>query len=45
MNVTLRGKLWDLGSDGEFIAVSKDSIFTGQSVKGASMVNMYLIDK
>jgi hypothetical protein len=42
MNVTLRGKLWDLGSDGEFIAVSKDSVFTGSPGKGASMVNMYI---
>jgi predicted amidohydrolase len=42
MNVTLRGKLWDLGSDGEFIAVSKDSVFTGYPGKGASMVNMYI---
>jgi hypothetical protein len=42
INVTLRGKLWDLGSDGEFIAVSKDSVFTGYPGKGASMVNMYI---
>lgn len=42
INVTLRGKLWDLGSDGEFIAVSKDSVYTGQPGKGASLVNMYL---
>jgi Carbon-nitrogen hydrolase len=42
INVTLRGKLWDLGSDGEFIAVSKDSVFTGNPGKGASMVNMYI---
>jgi hypothetical protein len=42
INVTLRGKLWDLGSDGEFIAVSKDSVYTGQPVKGASMVNLYI---
>ena len=34
INVTLRGKLWDLGSDGEFIAVSKDSVYTGQPGKG-----------
>jgi hypothetical protein len=45
INVTLRGKLWDLGSDGEFIAVSKDSVFTGLPGKGASMVNMYLNGK
>lgn len=42
MSVTLRGKLWDLGSDGEFIAVSKDTMYTGQPGKGASLVNMYI---
>jgi len=42
INVTLRGKLWDMGSDGEFIAVSKDSVHTGYPGKGASMINMYI---
>jgi hypothetical protein len=42
VNVTLRGKLWDLGTDGEFIAVSKDSVYTGKPGSGASMVCLYL---
>ena len=42
MNVTLRGKLWDLGTDGEFIAVSKDSIYSGKPGQKASLVNMYI---
>ncbi|MCU0379742.1 MAG: hypothetical protein MUE58_00995 [Chitinophagaceae bacterium] len=42
MNVTLRGKLWDLGSDGEFIAVTPDSVYTGQKVEGGSMVCLYI---
>jgi hypothetical protein len=41
MIATLRGKLWDMGSDGEFIAVSGDSTYTGRKIPGASLVNMY----
>lgn len=41
MIATLRGKLWDLGSDGEFIAISGDSVYTGRRTAGASLVNMY----
>ncbi len=42
LNVTLRGKLWDLGSDGEFIAVTPDSVYHGQRGEGASMVCLYI---
>jgi hypothetical protein len=42
LNVTLRGKLWDLGSDGEFIAVTPDSVYTGQKGEGGSLVCLYI---
>lgn len=42
INVTLKGKLWDLGTDGEFIAISKDTIYTGKPGQKASLVNMYI---
>lgn len=42
VNVTLRGRLWNLGTDGEFIVVSKDSVYTGKPTDGASMVCLYL---
>jgi hypothetical protein len=42
VNVTLKGKLWNLGTDGEFIVVSKDSVYTGKPGDGASMVCLYL---
>jgi hypothetical protein len=42
MNVSLRGKLWDMGSDGEIIAVSGDSVFCGQPLKGASMACLWI---
>jgi hypothetical protein len=40
--VTLRGKLWNLGTDGEFIAVTPQGVYTGQPGQGASMVCVYL---
>jgi hypothetical protein len=40
--VTLRGKLWDMGTDGEFIAVTPQGVYTGQPGNGASMVSVYL---
>lgn len=42
MIVPLRGKLWDLGTDGSIIAVAHDSVFTARSSSGAAIVNMYL---
>jgi predicted amidohydrolase len=42
VNVTLKGKLWNLGTDGEFIVVSQDSVYTGKPGNGASMVCLYL---
>jgi hypothetical protein len=40
--VPLRGKLWDLGTDGSIIAVAGDSVFTARRSTGAAIVNMYL---
>jgi hypothetical protein len=40
--VTLRGTLWNLGTDGEFIAVTPQGVYTGQPGEGASMVCVYL---
>jgi predicted amidohydrolase len=42
VHVTLRGRLWNLGTDGEFIVVSKDTVYTGKPADGASMVCLYL---
>jgi hypothetical protein len=42
MVVPLRGKLWDLGTDGSIIAVAGDSVFTARRSTGAAIVNMYL---
>jgi len=42
MIVPLRGKLWDLGTDGSIIAVAGDSVFTARRSTGAAIVNMYL---
>ena len=42
LNVTLRGRLWDLGTDGEFIAVTPDSVYQGQRGDGASMVCVFI---
>jgi predicted amidohydrolase len=40
--VSLRGKMWDMGSDGEFIAVQRDTVTNGHPVKGASMICLWL---
>jgi hypothetical protein len=40
--VPLRGKLWDLGTDGSIIAMAGDSIFTARKSTGAAILNMYL---
>ena len=42
MVVPLRGKLWDLGTDGSIIAVAGDSIFTARKSTGAAILNMYI---
>ena len=44
MIVPLRGKLWDLGSDGEIIAVAGDSVYTSRKSQGAAMVNLWIGD-
>jgi predicted amidohydrolase len=42
ITVSLRGKLWDLGADGEIIAVNRGSVFTPSHMNGASMVCMWV---
>ena len=42
MIVPLRGKLWDLGSDGEIIAVAGDSVYSSRKSQGAAMVNLWI---
>ncbi len=42
MAASLRGKMWDMGNDGEFIAVHQDSTSNGHSVNGASLVCLWL---
>ncbi|MDX2047234.1 MAG: nitrilase-related carbon-nitrogen hydrolase [Chitinophagaceae bacterium] len=42
ITVSLRGKLWDLGADGEIIAVNRSSVFTPSYMNGASMVCMWV---
>jgi hypothetical protein len=42
MVVPLRGKLWDLGTDGSMIAVAGDSVFTARKSTGAAILNMYI---
>lgn len=42
INVSLRGSLWDMGSDGEIIAVSGDSVICGPPLKGASMACLWI---
>ena len=39
---TLKGKLWDLGTDGEYLVVTPDSVSLGPKGPGASLVNLYL---
>lgn len=42
MLVPLRGRLWDLGSDGGIIAVGKGGRHLGENRKGATMLNLNL---
>jgi predicted amidohydrolase len=42
INVFLRGKLWDLGSDGSIITLKDDSVSKAKKVEGASLVNLWL---
>lgn len=42
MTVSLRGKLWDLGTDGELIIYNKGAVICPAPMEGASMVNMWL---
>jgi hypothetical protein len=42
MCVSLRGRMWDLGSDGEIIAVNGENVFCGPPLKGASMACMWI---
>jgi predicted amidohydrolase len=42
MMVSLRGKMWDMGSDGEIIAISGDKVFCGPPLKGASMACLWI---
>jgi len=42
MTVSLRGKLWDLGTDGELIVYNRGQIFSPQHLDGASMVNLWI---
>ena len=40
-NVFLRGKLWDLGSDGYSIIIKDGQLETGRHVDGASIINVW----
>lgn len=42
VNVFLRGRLWDLGSDGQTIAVTKEEIHLGPLVDGPAVVNLWI---
>ena len=42
MAVSLRGKLWDLGTDGEVIVYNRGQVFSPESMQGASLVNMWI---
>lgn len=42
MVVFLRGRLWDLGSDGQTITVLDGATQTGPAVEGAAIVNLWL---
>ena len=45
INVFLRGKLWDLGSDGQATGVLGDEVYTCPRVDGAVMMNLWLTPK
>ncbi len=42
MTVSLRGKLWDLGTDGELIVYNRGKIFSPAPTEGASMVSLWI---
>jgi hypothetical protein len=42
INVFLRGRLWDLGSDGQALAVLGDTTYTGPDTEGGALVNLWL---
>ena len=42
ITVSLRGKLWDLGTDGELIVYNKGEVFCPPPMEGASMVNLWI---
>jgi hypothetical protein len=42
MTVSLRGKLWDLGTDGELIVYDRGRVFSPEPMDGASMVCLWL---
>ena len=42
LNVFLRGELWDLGSDGATLRVSRDGSHRGAMVRGAALTNLWL---
>ncbi|MCO4293969.1 carbon-nitrogen hydrolase family protein [Solitalea sp. MAHUQ-68] len=42
INVFLRGKLWDLGSDGSTIYLKNDTLGNSSNKNGASIVNIWL---
>ncbi len=42
MTVSLRGKLWDLGTDGELIVYNRGKVFCPSPMEGASIVNLWI---
>jgi hypothetical protein len=42
INVFLRGRLWDLGSDGRVLAVLGDTSYVGPETEGSALVNLWL---
>lgn len=42
MTVSLRGKLWDLGTDGELIVYNRGKIFCPAPMEGASLVSLWI---
>jgi hypothetical protein len=42
MQVFLRGRIWDLGSDGHTIAVTPQGVFEAPHVQGGALVNCWL---
>lgn len=42
MTVSLRGKLWDLGTDGELMVYNRGEVFCPTPMEGASIVNLWI---